>query len=59
MHSFYVPNDTVVIFERVIYTQETGREDGGILKIVDSGLAGLFGPLLKTETSVPYATCYS
>jgi hypothetical protein len=52
MNSFYVANDTVVIFDRAIYTQETGNEEGWILKIVDSGSAGSFDPLFKTETSV-------
>jgi hypothetical protein len=52
MHSFYVANDTVVIFDRAIYTRETGKEEGWILKIVDSGSAGSFDPLFKTETSV-------
>jgi hypothetical protein len=37
MHSFYVPNGTVVIFDRAIYTRETGKEEGWILKIVDWG----------------------
>jgi hypothetical protein len=32
MHIFYVPNDTVVIFDRAIYTRETGKEEGWILK---------------------------
>jgi hypothetical protein len=50
--SLYVPNDTVVIFDRAIYTRETGKEEGWILKIVDSGSAGSFDPLFKTETSV-------
>jgi hypothetical protein len=29
MNSFYVANDTVVIFDRAIYTRETGKEEGG------------------------------
>jgi hypothetical protein len=28
MNNFYVPNVTVVIFDRAIYTQETGKEEG-------------------------------
>jgi hypothetical protein len=52
MNSFYVANDTVVIFDRAIYTRETGKEEGWILKIVDSGSTGSFAPLFKTETSV-------
>jgi hypothetical protein len=52
MHSFYVPSDTVVIFDRAICTRETGKEEGWILKIVYSGSAGSFDPLFKTETSV-------
>jgi hypothetical protein len=28
MNNFYVPNITVVIFNRAIYTQETGQEEG-------------------------------
>jgi hypothetical protein len=52
MNSFYVANDTVVIFNRAIYTRETGKEEGWILKIVDSGSAGSFDPLFKTETRV-------
>jgi hypothetical protein len=38
--------------DRAIYTQETGKEEGWILKIVNSGPAGSFDPLFKTETSV-------
>jgi hypothetical protein len=52
MNSFYVANDTVVIFNRAIFTRETRKEEGWILNIVDSGLAGSFDPLFKTETSV-------
>jgi hypothetical protein len=52
MNSFYVANDTVVIFDRANYTRETGKEEGWILKIVDSGSAGSFDPLFKTETVV-------
>jgi hypothetical protein len=52
MNSLCVANDTVVIFDRAIYTRETGKEEGWILKIVDSGSAGSFDPLFKTETSV-------
>jgi hypothetical protein len=52
MNNFYVPNVTVVIFDRAIYTRETGKEEGWILKIIDSGSAGWFDPLFKTETSV-------
>jgi preprotein translocase subunit SecF len=52
MNSFYVVNDTVVIFDRAIYTRETGKEEGLVLKIVDSGSAGSFDPLFKTETGV-------
>jgi hypothetical protein len=28
MNSFYVANDTVVIFDRAIRTRETGKEEG-------------------------------
>jgi hypothetical protein len=52
MNTFYVANDTVVIFDRAIYTRESGKEEGWILKIVDSGSDGSFDPLFKTETSV-------
>jgi hypothetical protein len=50
MNSCYVANDAVVISDRAIYTRETGKEEGWILKIVDSGSAGSFDPLFKTET---------
>jgi hypothetical protein len=52
MNNFYVPNVTVVIFDRAICTRETGKEEGWILKIADSGSADSFDPLFKTETSV-------
>jgi hypothetical protein len=32
MNSFYVANDTVVIFDRAIFTRETGKEEGWKLK---------------------------
>jgi hypothetical protein len=28
MNILYVPNDTVVIFDREIFTRETGKEEG-------------------------------
>jgi hypothetical protein len=31
-NNFYVPNVTVVIFDRAIYTRETGKEEGWKLK---------------------------
>jgi hypothetical protein len=49
MNTFYVPNVTVVIFDRAIYTRETGKEKGENPKIVDSGSAKSFDPLLKTD----------
>jgi hypothetical protein len=44
MNNFYVLNVMVVMFDRAIYTRETGKEEGWILKIVDSGSAGSFDP---------------
>jgi hypothetical protein len=52
MNNFYVPIVTVVIFDRAIYTGETRKEEGWILKIFDSGSAGSFDPLFKTDTSM-------
>jgi hypothetical protein len=32
INSFYVANDTVVIFDRAIFTRETGKEEGWNIK---------------------------
>jgi hypothetical protein len=52
MHSFYVANGMVVIGlrARMLYFHPRDRKrkkKGGISKIVDSGLAGSFDPLLN------------
>jgi hypothetical protein len=49
INNFYVPNVTVVIFNRAIYTRETGKEEGWKFKNVDSGSAESFDPLFKTD----------
>jgi hypothetical protein len=41
MNSFYVANDTVVIFDRAIFTGETGKEEGWKFKNCRSGLGRL------------------
>jgi hypothetical protein len=52
MNIFYVANDTVVISTARFSLERPEKEEGWILKIVDSGSAGSFNPLFKTETSV-------
>jgi hypothetical protein len=49
MNSFYVANDTVVIFDRAIFTRETGKEEGWNFKNCRFGSAGSFDPLFKTD----------
>jgi hypothetical protein len=48
MNIFYVANDTVVISIALFSPERPEKEEGWILKIVDSVLAGLFDPLFKT-----------
>jgi hypothetical protein len=52
MNIFYVANDTVVISIARFSPERPKKEEGWVLKIVDSGSAGSFDPLFKTETSV-------
>jgi hypothetical protein len=52
MNIFYVPNNTVVISTARFSPKRPEKEEGWILKIVDSGSAGSFDPLFLKETSV-------
>jgi hypothetical protein len=49
MNNFYIPNITVVIFKRAIYTRETGKEEGWKFKNRRFGLGRVVRSLFKTD----------